>query len=282
MTSKKKLKDILTAIGVDEGNLTSKTASLVGEAVQELEGYLASVREFKAPLFVFDPTDSVAASFVIATAMFAMPRRPLADLESVTGSGIYALFYRGSYPAYAGIKGKDTPIYIGSAAPAHRQAKNPEAQGPALHSRLSTHRKNILAVENHHKADSHNLRVADFEYRLLVIKSGWEKSSEDFLIEFFKPVWNNESKVCYGIGKHGDSSKTRDNTRSPWDTLHPGRKWALDAKPGRTAAQIVEAVRAHLDIFGGRRLDGKALLELLAGGARSGGPSVGSPDGDSE
>ena len=71
-----------------------------------------------------------------------------------------------------------------------------------------------------------NLNVADFECRYLVVKSAWQNTAETYLINGFMPVWNDEVGICFGIGKHGDSAATRKNTRSPWDTLHPGRKWA--------------------------------------------------------
>ena len=53
--------------------------------------------------------------------------------------------------------------------------------------------------------------------------------------------------MLYGFGKRGDSSETRKNKRSPWDTLHSGRKWAegdhqLDAM---SAEKILESVASH-------------------------------------
>lgn len=52
--------------------------------------------------------------------------------------------------------------------------------------------------------------------------------------------------MLYGLGKHGDSATTRANKRSPWDTMHPGRAWAVatieDAK-GRE--QIATELSEH-------------------------------------
>ena len=90
--------------------------------------------------------------------------------------------------------------------------------------------------------------MSDFEQRSLVIQSGWQSAAEEYLIGLFRPIWNKETKICYGFGKHGDASKTRANQRSPWDTLHPGRSWAhddtnlLDAHPRH---QIVDNIRRH-------------------------------------
>jgi hypothetical protein len=44
----------------------------------------------------------------------------------------------------------------------------------------------------------------------------------------FWPLWNSETKACWGMSKHGDAATTRKNKRSPWDVVHPGRAWALD------------------------------------------------------
>ncbi|HZK66213.1 MAG TPA: DNA cytosine methyltransferase [Chloroflexota bacterium] len=67
-----------------------------------------------------------------------------------------------------------------------------------------------------------------------------------------RQVWNNETKICYGFGKHGDDPLTRSNTRSPWDTLHPGRKWAstegnkpYHLSPEEIAASITEHLRKN-------------------------------------
>jgi hypothetical protein len=32
---------------------------------------------------------------------------------------------------------------------------------------------------------------------------------ESFMIQLFKPIWNKEIKVCYGIGKHGNQAGER-------------------------------------------------------------------------
>jgi hypothetical protein len=52
--------------------------------------------------------------------------------------------------------------------------------------------------------------------------------AEKHLISMFWPLWNSETKACWGFSKHGDAAKTRANKRSPWDVAHPGRAWALD------------------------------------------------------
>ncbi len=66
----------------------------------------------------------------------------------------------------------------------------------------------------------------------------------------FKPLWNNETAILYGLGKHGDAATTRANKRAPWDTIHPGRGWAAatleDAKsPGVIAAEVASHLATH-------------------------------------
>ena len=79
--------------------------------------------------------------------------------------------------------------------------------------------------------------------------NGWQGSAEKYLIHLFNPIWNNEAKICYGFGKHGDAPETRANLRSPWDTLHPGRDWAhrdTKMKDARLTKRIVGDIAQHL------------------------------------
>lgn len=80
------------------------------------------------------------------------------------------------------------------------------------------------------------------------MQSGFQHAAEDQLIEFFKPIWNWQTKVCFGIGKHGDSAETRKNKRSPWDTLHPGRGWADKTDHDQhDRLAIIEKIHNHLE-----------------------------------
>ncbi len=134
------------------------------------------------------------------------------------GSGIYAIYYHGNeIPSYLPLSISETPIYVGKAVPGDRKAELTEQQGPALWNRLREHLKSIKKG---------GLAPSEFEVRYATVQSGMESAVEEFMIRLFKPIWNKEIKVCFGIGKHGDSADTRKNKRSPWDTMHPGRKWA--------------------------------------------------------
>jgi hypothetical protein len=121
-------------------------------------------------------------------------------------------------------------------------AKTAMEQGDRLANRLNDHRKNIAKAET-------TLRLEDFDYRAIVVQTGWQTAAEDYLIHLFKPIWNSEVGISYGFGKHGDDPGTRANLRSPWDTLHPGRDWAHrdpKMKDARSKQRIVEDIRQHL------------------------------------
>lgn len=167
-------------------------------------------------------------------------RLPLSILSEgrFYGSGVYAIYYVGANEnSYAPLSGTETPIYVGKAVPARRDAETAYQQKDALWKRLKEHLKSIEKTE---------MSSMDFTYRYAVIQSGMESSVEDFMIRLFKPIWNKEIKVCYGIGKHGDAPTTRLNKRSPWDTMHPGRKWAEETKEDQSSRQKIEsAVSEH-------------------------------------
>jgi hypothetical protein len=177
---------------------------------------------------------------MVATTLLHQDREPLPRIVNSPfyGAGVYAIYYRGSFDCYAPISGREHPIYIGKADPEDLHAATPEKQGVKLFNRIKEHHRSITLAEN--------LDVGDFECRYLVVRSAWVESAESLLIHWFRPVWNSETKVCYGFGKHGDSASTRANQRSPWDTLHPGRPWAtsMDNTPN---ARSVERIKSNIE-----------------------------------
>jgi len=169
------------------------------------------------------------------------PRAALDKVERFYGSGVYAIYYKGGFAPYQPISGSETPIYVGKEDPQVGNARTPIEQAEKLYGRLNDHRRNIGKATT-------TISIADFEYRSLVVQSGWQGAAEDYLIHLFKPVWNNETGICYGLGKHGDSPSTRANLRSPWDTLHPGRDWAHhdpSMKDARPRSQILSDLASH-------------------------------------
>ncbi|HEY4359107.1 MAG TPA: Eco29kI family restriction endonuclease [Acidobacteriaceae bacterium] len=205
-----------------------------------LNALLADIDPIERPTAIFDPGNPRTVGFFVALALTAQTKKPLASLTSFYGGGIYALYYSGSYAAYKAIAGSETPIYVGMALYGASSKQKALTLGTPLAGRLTEHRKNIERAKE-------TLSLDDFSYRALVVQSGWEAPAEDYLIRMFRPLWNRETNILYGFGKHGDSSETRKNKRSPWDTLHSGRKWAIgehqvDAK---TSDEIIKAVESH-------------------------------------
>jgi hypothetical protein len=231
------------AVDADDASLSSpkrKTLETqIKSAIDELTTLLAKLDPVAQPTSVFDPSNPKVVGRFVALALVAQDRHPLAEIPKSYGSGVYAIYYTGTFSAYQSISGTETPIYVGQAAPAISNARTPIDQGAKLSARLNDHRKNIS------KANS-SLQLDDFEFRSLVVQSGWETAAEDYLIHLFRPIWNSETNILYGLGKHGDSATTRANKRSPWDTLHPGRAWAAASnEDAKSISQINGELAAH-------------------------------------
>ncbi len=232
----------LTAEASDTGLSNPKRKKLetqIKAAIDELTVLLSKLDPVAQPTSVFDPSNPKVVGRFVALALVAQDLHPLAEIPKSYGSGVYAIYYTGSFPAYQSISGTETPIYVGQAAPAVSNARTPIEQGAKLSGRLNDHRKNISKA-------SGTLKLTDFEFRSLVVQSGWETAAEDYLIHLFRPIWNSETNILYGLGKHGDSATTRANKRSPWDTLHPGRAWAADSiEDAKSIAKIKAELSAH-------------------------------------
>jgi len=187
---------------------------------------------------VYDPLsyDNLAASVV--RALMEMAAEPLPPAEPFQGSGVYAIYYQGSFGPYKRIADArcDHPIYVGKAIPAGgRKAKEALAVsgGFALSRRLKEHAKSIEQADN--------LELSDFKCRYLVVVPVWITLAERFLVSHYQPLWN---VGIDGFGDH-DPGKGRRNMRRPlWDIVHPGRPWAKRLKGNlshREALQQIEA-----------------------------------------
>lgn len=209
------------------------------DLASRIQSLLGSLDPIRQPTSVFDPSDPRIIGRFVALALVAQERAKMSAMAGFYGSGVYAIYYRGSFPLYAPISGTETPIYVGKASPKVSNAKTAFDQGAQLSARLLEHARNIERAQT-------TLSIEDFECRALVVQSGWEAAAESYLIHLFAPIWNNETKILYGLGKHGDDANTRANKRSPWDTLHPGRKWAAaSTQDARTPAQISADLTQH-------------------------------------
>jgi hypothetical protein len=210
-------------------------------ASDELRSRLGRLDPITQPLAFFDPADPRLFGTIAAVALLGQDRIPLADLgkRRFYGSGVYAIYYTGTFDLYEPISRKETPIYVGKADPATRAARTPQQQGTKLSARLEEHRKNVERANN--------IDVQDFHCRFLSIATGWQGAAESALIALFNPLWNKETKVLLGFGKHGDSAETRKNKRSPWDVLHQGRRWAVaeSIEDAKSPERIESDVKAH-------------------------------------
>jgi hypothetical protein len=228
---------------------------LIETAIIELHEVLRAIDPIHLPPMVFDPANPVTFAEAIGNKLMVQDELLLEKIDDFRfyGSGVYAIYYKGNFGAYKPVSGTATPIYVGKADPP-KSAKSPKEQGDKLWSRIREHLGSIREVETYCNANAikGNLKVANFTFRYLVTVSGWQPAAEAYLISLFSPIWNKETKVVQGIGKHGDASDTRANERSRWDTLHPGRDWATHEgnKPNRLSSeQIKELVLNHFKQF---------------------------------
>jgi hypothetical protein len=234
-----------------------------------VEAARAATDPILMPRATFDPADPKTVGRMVSIALIAQPLVPLADVQPVYGSGVYAIYYRGTHPLYMAISGSETPIYVGKADPANDDASTTREQGAKLTARLSEHAGTIATAEAYAaKLPAHlsALCLADFVCRRLVCATNAQLVAEKHLIRTFWPIWNSETKACWGMSKHGDAATTRANKRSPWDVVHPGRLWALDERlaDSITPDEIARRIDATLQRVPPRRDHAALLEEMLA------------------
>ena len=229
----------------------------------------------RMPTATFDPADPKTVGRMVSLALLAQPMIPLSSIKSAYGSGVYAIYYAGDHPLYLAISGTETPIYVGKADPQNDDASNPREQGAKLTARLLEHAGTIAtaaAYSDRLPEGLNPIRLEDFNCRRLVCATNAQLVAEKHLIRTFWPLWNAETKACWGMSKHGDAATTRANKRSPWDVVHPGRQWALDTRLVDSISP--EEIRSRVDATLERappRTDHATLLEEMLAGFRQGG-----------
>ena len=131
----------------------------------------------------YNPLDKTNLGASVADALLGRKPRQLNGLKSFDGVGIYALYYRGPFPAYDRLSclnqdnDPQAPIYIGKAIPeGGRKGGVGTSSSPskALYRRLKEHAESIRA--------SSNLDVADFVCRFLTVDDIWIPLGESLLI----------------------------------------------------------------------------------------------------
>lgn len=173
-----------------------------------------------------------------ARALMDYPAHPLPPCETFAGAGVYTVHYIGEFSPYDEIK-ETAPIYVGKADPPGRRQGRTVSTHPTtnvLSRRLQEHAESINAASN--------LNLHEFRCRWLVLDPVWIGLTEQVLIAQYQPVWN---LVVDGFGNHNPGGGRRLQRRSRWDTLHPGRDWALSLQDrGETDAEIINAIRDFL------------------------------------
>jgi hypothetical protein len=189
-----------------------------------------------------------------ATAFFnATKAVPLVDLPDFYGSGVYGLYYRGDFPAYAPLAEANAdnivkPLYIGKAIPQGGRTGIVSGRlSRPLYNRIKQHRSSILSTQEYAEA-SHvekHIRIEDFYCRYMVIPDKYWPliaSFETGLIIEHLPLWNVS---LAGFGNHVPG-QFRKGKLSEWDSLHPGRKHAYNDSLRHEEEAIFAKVKNHL------------------------------------
>ncbi|MFP2931188.1 Eco29kI family restriction endonuclease [Pyxidicoccus sp. 3LG] len=160
---------------------------------------------------------------------------PLGTITPFDGAGLYALYYRGNFPAYQGLKAPsrnapERPVYVGKATQLHRAAlaHAPPPLGAPLYRRLKEHAESIKSTAN--------LSVDDFWCRYAVMADIWAILAQRIFEDLEKPIWNS---TLPGFGLHNLGTGRVHGRRSDWDTLHPGRKWCDRLSPSPCSQQEI-------------------------------------------
>jgi hypothetical protein len=192
----------------------------------------------------YNPLEKKNLGISVADALLQRPLGVLPPPEPFIAAGLYALYYKGRFPAYKPISlryrgdKKEVPIYVGKAIPkgGRKGIESALAAGPVLYNRLAEHGESIAAAEN--------LEVADFRCRYLAVDDIWIPLGESLLIQTFAPVWNI---VLDGFGNHDPGAGRHAGEKPRWDVVHPGRVWAdrMQKSNKRSAEELLHLISRH-------------------------------------
>lgn len=110
------------------------------------------------------------------------------------------------------------------------------SKGRALRDRLRQHAGSI--------EEAMNINLGDFYFRALTVDDIWIPLGENMMIEQFRPVWN---LVIDGFGNKDPGKRRATQYRSPWDVLHPGRRFTEKLATGElTTGVLVTRIKDYL------------------------------------
>lgn len=199
----------------------------------------------------YDPLHKHNLAINIAREFMSQDEVPLgARPKSLRGAGVYAIYYSGNFPHYDPLvlfndgKRVKVPIYVGKADPkgARKGVKlDPDVSDEcsSIYQRLGNHIKRISASEN--------LKVEDFSFRCVVLDHVWIRLAESGMIAIYNPLWN---QVLDGFGNKIPGKKRQHQSRSAWDTIHPGKGWPEILGPERKEKDcLCDEIEKHLGLM---------------------------------
>lgn len=199
----------------------------------------------------YNPLDKLNLAKSIEAEILSGSAVPLGSLPLIKGAGVYAIYYAGDFSPYASLSAlnKDgqfvAPIYVGKAIPKGGRKGGLTAdatKGKALSDRLGQHASSI--------DEAVNLKLEHFFVRHLVVDDVWIPLGENMLIDKFRPIWN---RAIDGFGNKDPGKRRSKQFRSPWDVIHPGRKFADKLADGGVTVEFLE--KRIEDYLAGRPLD---------------------------
>lgn len=185
----------------------------------------------------YNPLDKMNLGRSVAEALLLSPVLPMGQIPEIIGAGVYAIYYTGDFAFYAPVAEKNRdgaftqPIYVGKAVPKGVRKGGlafDASKGRALRDRLRQHAASIN--------EANNLDLEGFHFRSLVVDDIWIPLGENMMIEQFKPVWN---LVIDGFGNKDPGKRRATQYRSPWDVLHPGRRFTDKLASGDSTPELL-------------------------------------------
>ncbi|MDT0377211.1 Eco29kI family restriction endonuclease [Streptomyces sp. DSM 42041] len=161
----------------------------------------------------FDPLSTDRLAHTICETFERQPMVSMVeDTPPFDGSGLYAIYYRGTtIAAYRPLADLQIPVYVGQALSSNSATGKAVTSKRPLRNRIRDHRRSIVGAD---------LPINEFRFRALRLPDVHTNLGEDGLRVGYQPVWNS---VLNGFGSHEQGQSTRKSKKSKWDTFHEGR-----------------------------------------------------------